>query len=156
MDKVYLETSFFGYLTSRPSADPLVAARQRVTRQWWDTHRASFELYVSQRVIDEAGAGDEEAAKERLFIAAGLPLVEISRQVIQLAEDFVSRGPFPATAEDDAYHVAAATVHRMQFLLSWNCRHIANAQIICRAGALCRSQGYDLPIICTPEQLMGE
>ncbi|MGO8746796.1 MAG: type II toxin-antitoxin system VapC family toxin [Thermoguttaceae bacterium] len=156
MDKVYLETSFFGYLTSRPSTDLLVAGRQRITRLWWETRRASFELYVSQRVIDEAGAGDEEAARERMFIVAELPLVEINPQVIQLAEDFVSRGPFPLVAEDDAYHVAAATVHRMQFLLSWNCRHIANAQIIRRAAALCRAQGYDLPTICTPEQLMGE
>ena len=156
MDKVYLETSFIGYLTSGPSRDPIVADHQQTTRQWWRTRRFEFELYVSQRVIDEAGAGDEAAARGRLAVLNELTLLDLSEEVMQLADELVADGPFPKTAVADAVHVAAATIHGIDFLLTWNCRHIANAQIARAAAIICSNKGYEFPRLCTPEQLMGE
>lgn len=155
MAKVYLETSFIGYLTAWPRRDLLVAAHQQVTHEWWRTRRSGFELFVSQRVIDEAAAGDEEAARERLAVLAGIPLLDLNEEVARLAETLVSNGPFPEAAAADAVHVAAATVHGMDFLLTWNCRHIANAEMARAAAALCAESGYDIPVICTPDELMG-
>lgn len=156
MAKVYLETSFVSYLAAWPSRDLCVAAHQQVTHQWWRDRRAAFELYVSQRVIDEAGAGDEEAARRRLAFLAGLPLLDLNQEVVRLAEELVAHGPFVEAASADAVHVAVATVHAMDFLLTWNCRHIANAEIVQMASAVCSVKGYHVPYICTPEELMGE
>ena len=156
MDKVYLETSFIGYLTSRLSRDLIVAGHQQITHEWWDTRRTDFELYTSRLVIDEAGAGNEEASQKRLVVLEELPLLDFSEEVIELAEQLVSAGPFPEVAADDAFHVAVATVHGMDFLLTWNCRHIANGEIVREATAICKAKGYDMPRISTPEELMGE
>lgn len=155
MEKVYLETSFVGYLASRLSRDLIVAAHQQITEQWWETRRFSFELYTSKLVIDEAGAGDEEAAQQRLSLLQELPLLEFTEEVFELSAQLLISGPFPEVAADDAVHVAVATVHGMDFLLTWNCRHIANAEIVRRATAICSAKGYDMPRICTPEELMG-
>lgn len=155
MEKVYLETSFLGYLTSRLSRDLIVAGHQQITHEWWDTRRSSFELYTSQRVIDEASAGDEQAAQERLAILKDVPLLDLNEEVALLAEQLLTEGPFPEVAAGDAIHVAVATVHGIDFLLTWNCRHIANAEIARKATPICASKGYDIPRICTPEELMG-
>ncbi len=156
MATVYLETSFIGYLTAWPSRDLLVAAHQQLTHEWWRTRRAGFELFVSQRVIDEAGAGDEDAARERLAVLAGIPSLDLNDDVVRLAEELVRHGPFPEAAAADAVHVAVATVHGMDFLLTWNCRHIANAEMMRAAAAVCAEDGYEMPVICTPGELMGE
>lgn len=156
MDRVYLETSFFGHLTSRRSRDPLVAARQEITRTWWDTRRTDFELYISELVWNEAREGDEEAARERLQVLTDLRLLDMNDAVWRLAGELLTEGPFPQVAKEDALHVAVATVHGMDFLLTWNCRHIANAQLAREAAALCSARGYEFPSVCTPELLMGE
>ena len=155
MDKVYLETSFISYLTSRLSRDLIVAGHQQITQRWWEERRSSFELYTSQRVVDEAGAGDEKAAEERLMVLDKLPLLDLNEEVIQLAEKLLADGAFPHVAAEDAIHVAVATVHEMDFLLTWNCRHIANAEIARKAAKICGAMGYGVPRTCTPEELMG-
>jgi hypothetical protein len=155
MDRVYIETTFVSYLTARPNRDLIVAGHQQVTHDWWDTRRTEFELCVSQLVLEEAGSGDPEAAKERLEILTPMTLLEIKAEAMELAEELVLAGALPAKAENDALHIAVAAVHRVQYLLTWNCRHLANAAMRAQIEAACASKGYKAPVICTPEELLG-
>ncbi len=153
--RVYVETTIPSYLTAWPSRDLIIAGHQQLTKEWWRTRRTEFDLYISQFVIDEASAGDAEAAKERLAILNPLPLLDISAAVLQLASVILQEGVIPAKAARDAAHIAVSAVHEIDFLLTWNCAHIANAQIVKRVQALCTRQGFPCPVICTPEELMG-
>jgi hypothetical protein len=154
--RVYVETSVISYLTSRPSRDLIVAANQQITRDWWDSRRSEFELYVSQLVIQEASAGDENAAQHRLQAIDQMPLLELNEAALALAETLVKDGPLPQEAVEDALHIAAATVNGLDYLLTWNFRHIANATMRYRIERVCRSEGYEPPIICTPQELLEE
>jgi hypothetical protein len=156
MRTVYVETSIFSYLAARPSRDLLAAARQQLTERWWHDHRHRFELFVSPVVEMEAGKGDPEAARRRLSAMAGIPALAVTDAVEQLAGRLIKDGAVPATAIDDAVHVALAAVHRMDYLLTWNCRHIANAEKKSAIRETCIAQGHPYPEICTPEELMGE
>jgi predicted nucleic acid-binding protein len=152
MPKVYIETSVVSYLTSQPSRDIVLAAHQQITHSWWST-RARFDLYVSEAVLAEAGGGDRTASARRLSVLATLPVLSITNEVAWLANHFIEVGVLPQKAFVDAVHVAAAATHGMDFLLTWNCKHIANAVIRGRLEALCRTRNLQPPMICTPEQL---
>ncbi len=128
-ETVYIETSILGYLTARPSRDIVVAANIEVTKEWWNTRRGDFQLYSSQAVVKETSQGDVVIASQRLEILANLSLLDLNQAVLDLAEQFLERSNLPAKADIDAVHIAAATVHGMDYLLTWNCKHIANAQI---------------------------
>jgi hypothetical protein len=128
-ETVYIETSILGYLTARPSRDIVVAANVEITREWWDTRRNDFQLYASQAVVKETSQGDVVIAFQRLEILRGFSLLELNQSVLDLAEQFLERSDLPAKANIDAVHIAAATVHSMDYLLTWNCKYIANAQI---------------------------
>jgi hypothetical protein len=156
MKTVYLETSIFGYLTGRPSRDLLVSARQQITERWWHDHRQRFELFVSPVVETEAGRGDPEAAQRRLSAMDGIPQLAVNAAVERLAEQFIQDGALPDVAAEDAIHIALAAVHRIDYLLTWNCRHIDNAEKKPAIRAVCGIVGYPCPEICTPEELMGE
>ncbi len=155
MKCVYLETTITSYLASRPSRDLVIAARQEITREWWEERRDNYALYVSQVVVDEAGDGDPEAAKRRLAVLEGVDLLETTDAAIDLAEALIDEGAVPEKAADDALHIAIATVHEMDILLTWNCKHIANADTLGSIGKLIRKRGYELPVICTPNELTG-
>jgi hypothetical protein len=150
--KVYIETSVVSYLTSLPSRDIVVAAHPQITQTWW-AGRARYELYVSEAVLAEAGGGDPRNAERRLSALVDLPVLTITGEVRDLAARFVNEGALPRKAFMDALHVAASAVHGMDFLLTWNCTHIANALIRARLESLCRSHGLQPPMICTPEEL---
>jgi len=154
--RLYLETTVPSYLTSRPSRDLIIAGHQQVTREWWENRRDSFQLYLSQLVIDEASAGDPAAARDRLKTLKDIPLLDISPEVAELASHILASGKLPRKAAADAAHIAIAAVHGMDFLVTWNCVHIANATNARAIAAACRELGYDCPVICTPEELMGE
>jgi len=156
MKSVYLETSIFSYLTARPSRDLLTAARQQLTEQWWHDHRRRFELFASPMVEGEARKGDPEAAERRLSAMSGIPQVVENDEVDRLAERLVRDGAVPEAATDDAIHIAIAAVHGLDYLLTWNCRHINNAETKPAIRATCEALGYVCPEICTPEELMGE
>ncbi|PNW54971.1 UNVERIFIED_CONTAM: DNA-binding protein [Euhalothece sp. KZN 001] len=128
-ETVYIETSILGYLTTRPSRNLILVANAEITREWWETRRSFFDLYISQAVINEVAKGDAEIASRRLEVVNGIPLLEINQSVLDLAEQFLERSNLPAKADVDALHIAVATIHRMDYLLTWNCKHIANAQI---------------------------
>lgn len=154
--RVYIETTIVSYLTARPSRDIILAAHQQITDEWWHDRRAHFELYTAQPVLDEAAEGDAEAARQRLEKLAPLPLLDITKEVSSLAVRLIRDGPLPMKAAVDAVHIAVATVHGMDYLLTWNCKHIANAAMRNQIEAVIRSSGYAPPILCTPEELLEE
>jgi predicted nucleic acid-binding protein len=153
--KAYIETTIVSYLTAWPSRDLVRAAHQQVTREWWAT-RSSFELFISQFVLDEAAAGDAKAAAERLDALRDVALLDVTEEAIVLAGDLVAGGGLPTNARVDALHVAMAAVHGMDFLLTWNCKHIANAATRGTIENLCRAAGFEPPIICTPLELQKD
>lgn len=153
--KVYIETTIPSYLAGRPSRDLVIAGNQELTREWWDGRREDFDLYVSQFVLDEANDGDADAARRRLDVLDGLAELEINDEAVRLAEKLVSEGIVPSKAATDAAHIAIAAVNEMDYLLTWNCRHIANAEIMKRIYSLCEGAGYSCPVLCTPAELMG-
>ena len=154
--RIYIETTIPSYLTARPSRDIVQAARQQLTREWWDVERRNYDLCISQIVLDEAAAGDAEAAQRRLAVIDTLPLLDLTFEVDGLAETIMQSGLLPASASRDAVHIAVTAVHQVHFLLTWNCRHIANATIFRDLQHVIMSAVYDMPVICTPEELLGD
>jgi predicted nucleic acid-binding protein len=154
-ETVYIETSIIGYLTARMSNNLLLMANVETTREWWDARRDQFELYISQTVLDEAARGDAEIATRRLEILSGFPLLEVNEAVQDLSTQFLTKSNLPPKAADDAIHIAIATIYGLDYLLTWNCKHIANAQIQKKLVQISFDAGYELPTICTPYELMG-
>jgi hypothetical protein len=152
---LYIESTIPSYLVAVPSRDLLIAAHQQVTAEWWETRRVEFDLCVSQFILDEIGRGDAEVAKKRVDAVKGIPLLDITDDVLALAESLLSLRIIPRKAGTDAIHIALAAVHSIDFLLTWNCKHIANAAMIRDIEAVCRMRGFPCPVICTPEELMG-
>jgi predicted nucleic acid-binding protein len=155
-ETVYIETSILGYLTARSTKNLILAANMEVTKDWWELRRNAFTLYTSEAVLDEVAQGDATIAAQRLEILRNFPLLELNQAVQGLAAQFLTRSNLPPKAKVDAIHIAAATVHGMDYLLTWNCKHIANAQIQGKLAAHSLDFGYVLPILCTPNELMGD
>lgn len=154
--KLYIETTVISYLTSRVSSTPLIAGRQQITREWWEARRDLFELAVSEIVVQEAAEGDTEAAEKRLAALEGIPSLSLSPEVLTLAEALVSAGPIPQEWIEDAFHIALAAVNGVDYLLTWNCKHIANAKLRHDIERIVEKLGYACPVICTPEELMED
>ena len=157
MDKktVYIETSIVSYLTARPSSNLLAAAWQKATVDWWDTQRGRFDLYVSATVIEEAKRGDTQAAARRIEALEDISLLPITEAVVILAKSLIREGGIPEKALDDALHIAVSAVHGIDYLLTWNCRHIDNAETKPIIRRICGAKGHPCPEICTPQELMG-
>ncbi len=157
MDKktVYIETSIVSYLMARPSRDLLAAAWQKVTIDWWDTQRDRFDLFASDIVIEEAGKGDEIAAARRLEALAAIPLLAITDEVLVFSEALIQAGAVPKKAIGDSLHIALSAVHGLDYLLTWNYRHIDNAETKPIIRSICLTNRYGYPEICTPQELMG-
>ncbi len=155
MDTVYIETSIVSHATARPSADPLTAVLQQQARQWWDEQRENYRLVTSQFVIQEAGDGDIDAAKRRLAMLDGVPLLLPDERVEQIAITIIRRSLMPANAKLDALHVASAAVGRVNYLLTQNCKHIANALVLPRVYDLLEELGLPRLLICTPAEFLG-
>ena len=150
--RVYIETSIISYLTGRPSRDVVVAGHQAVTRRWWRGRRA-YHLFVSQAVLDEAALGDPLMRTRRLKAVRGIPRLALTDQATALANELVHRGALPKKATVDGFHIAIAAAHQVDYLLTWNCKHLANAAMRGTIEDVCRSEGVSPPIICTPEEL---
>jgi hypothetical protein len=153
-NSIYIETSIISYLTSRASRNLIGAARQQITQAWWDT-RLSYDLYISEVVSRECAAGDPNAAKKRLDAIEGLTLLRVTREAIEISKALIARSIIPAKAAEDALHISIATVHAMDLLLTWNCKHIANPEIQKGIALYLEEQGLFLPFICTPDELLG-
>jgi len=155
-ETVYVETSISSYLTARPSRDVRAAAWQQLTIQWWEETRPQYDLVTSELVIVEASHGDPDAAERRLAILEGLPGLLIDQEVQELAQHLVAEGGIPVSAQADAIHIAVAAVHGIDYLLTWNCRHIDNAVMKPRIRSICSGAGYQCAEICTPLELQPE
>ena len=153
-ETVYLETSIIGYATSRPSRDLVTAAHQHLTREWWRDERGRYDCFVSQTVVNECARGDQEAAAERLEAVREIPLLDVPPRAEELADLLLRTIPLPQVAQVDALHIATATVNEMDYLLTWNCAHIANPALLPRILEFSGSMGLKLPIICMPQQLI--
>lgn len=151
---VYIETSVVSYLAARPSNDIRTAACQSITADWWVSRRADFDLYVSEFVVIEASRGNEDAAARRLAVIEGIAELGVTESVRDLAEALMKSGTLPHKAEIDAFHVAVAAVNGMNYLLTWNCTHIANAVMRPKIESVCRRLGFEPPVICTPSELL--
>ena len=151
---IYLETSIVSYLTARPSGDLLAAANQKATVDWWESRHDHFDLYVSDLVLEEAGRGDPLAARRRLEALEDLPILPVNQSAIELSKALVTE-VLPKRAIDDALHVAVSAVHGINFLITWNCRHLDNAEIKPPIRDICDRYGFRCPEICTPQELMG-
>lgn len=154
LPRVYVETSIIGYLTSRSSQDVVVAARQRATRDWWCVAPGRFELFASQAVIDECSAGDPSAAAERIAVLSSVKLLPTSPLAERLAASLMAANAIPATEPRDALHIAVAAANGIEYLISLNFRHIANAAKRKAIEQVCRQEGVEPPLICSPEELM--
>ncbi|MEM1115607.1 MAG: type II toxin-antitoxin system VapC family toxin [Bacteroidota bacterium] len=153
---LYVETTVVSYLTARPSANLVAAARQLLTQTWWERERNRYRLIISPVVLQEAGRGDPEAAQARLDALNGIEAVALSSAAQHLAQGLADQVPLPPKAATDALHIAAAAAAGADLLLTWNFRHIANPTLRERIAHVCRSEGYGSPVLCTPEDLLGD
>jgi hypothetical protein len=132
------------------------AARQLLTHRWWNDERAKYELVASQYVVDEASAGDPTLVADRLVALDGIPLLPHDPEIPRIAKEIMALGVLPPKAQVDALHIAAVAHHRVKYLLTWNCTHIANAKILPRIHSLLTDLAIPIPNICTPEELLGD
>jgi hypothetical protein len=153
--KIYLETSIISYLTARPSKNVIEAGHQQSTYLLWD-RRSEFDLVTSELVVAECSAGDVSAASKRVDALLGIALLDITTRSLELAKSLVAAGIIPARASEDALHISIATVHYVDYLLTWNCKHIANPEIQARIAEHFLLQGLFLPFICTPDEILGD
>jgi predicted nucleic acid-binding protein len=152
---VYLETTIPSFLTARPSNDLILAGQQQLTLRWWNSRKRHYSEFISELVIEEAGRGDSQAARKRMDVIKKLPVLEIDDATIKLGARILKSGVIPKKAAADAGHIAVAARHGIDYLLTWNCKHIANAEIIRRLDQVIRDHGYLAPTICTPTELFG-
>lgn len=150
---VYLETTIPSYLASQPSRDLVIAAHQQITHDWWRAARDSFRLYVSEAVMDEISDGDPEVAARRLELVQNLPILEIRDDVLELVEIYRHRLGLSERSQIDLVHIAFAVAYDLDYLVTWNCKHIANGSVIRRLGEINRRLQKPTPVILTPEEL---
>lgn len=155
METIYIETTIVGHLTGNLMSDPIVFARQQLTREWWQHHSPLYQLFVSQLVLEECGAGNAMLARERLDAIEHLDLLDGTDETDALAAALIAQNAIPATEPRDAFHIAIAATNGVKYSLTWNFKHIANASLRTRIETVCRDSGFEPPIICTPEELLG-
>lgn len=151
---VYLETTVISYLAAWPSRDLVMAAHQQLTHEWWQRRRAAFDLYISQAVVEEASRGDADAVQRRLALIDGLERLDVTDEAVDLGEEIAREADMPEKAAVDALHVAIAAAHGVEYLLTWNLKHIAGARFRPRIEWACRAAGYEPPVLCTPADLL--
>jgi hypothetical protein len=152
--RLYIETTIPSYLVARASRNLRLAADQESTQVWWEKHRRKYDLFISEAVLEEAADGDADFAARRLAVLEGLPRLRVTVEVGELVARFLDEQIIPPTVAADAVHLALAVAHRMDLLLTWNCKHLHNPHLEHRIIAACRELGYDCPVICTPAELL--
>lgn len=156
MATVYVETTIPSYLAANPSRDLLTAAHQEVTWRWWETARERFDLYISETVLDEIAAGDPDAGERRKKIITGLPVLAVDDRVRKLARTYRDKLGLPKDSEADALHIALCVAHEMDYLVTWNCGHLANGKVIRRLQELNLGMKLFNPLMVTPEELLDD
>jgi hypothetical protein len=151
---VYVETTVISYLTANISRDLLIAAHQQSTIDWWHTVRPTVECYISPLVINEITHGDEQLAKRRLEAVEGFALLGVNEEIEKLAEQYYAAIELPDRAKADGFHLATASWYRVEYMLSWNLKHIASGRVRKIIREVNDQLGIYTPVICTPEELM--
>ena len=155
MATAYIETTIPSYYVARTSDSLLQAAKQAATRKWWDQGCSDFDLFTSLETLDEASKGDSLKAADRLEMLKDIPLLPLPDEGLNLAQQLVESGIVPPKAASDALHIAVASVHRrIDYLVTWNFKHIANPFIRDRLRLAVVSAGFDLPVMCSPDELL--
>ena len=154
LPRLYIESTIPSYLVARRSRDLRLAADQETTEEWWESRRHEYELFTSEVVATEISLGDTAMAAARTEKLEGIIRLPSQPEVDALAEELLLQGILPPFAAADAAHIAFSTVHAMDFLLTWNCKHINNPHNFRRIERLCSALGLAGPVICTPEQLL--
>ena len=152
----YIESSVISYLTARPSRDLVIAGHQAVTAEWWNEGRLRYDVYVSPLVVEEISAGDASAAEERLRVIVDIPSVSIAAEAGSLASALLASNAVPANSARDALHIAIAATQGMDYLVTWNFKHINNASTRTMIVNVVSNSGLVCPVLCSPEELMGE
>ena len=155
MKSVYIESSVISYLTARPSNDLVKSARQAITIDWWENQRHRFDIFVSELVEEEISRGDSEAAEKRLDIASGIPNLDISDMAREIAETLIAGRLIPEKSPEDALHIGIAAAEGVDYLITWNFKHINNAETKNDINKLIENLGFVPPILCSPEELGG-
>jgi predicted nucleic acid-binding protein len=153
MEKVYVESSVISYITARPSRDLVVSARQAITNEWWEQKRKRYDVYISELLIDEIASGDKEAAQKRLDVVKEIPNLEITEIAKDLANLLISSGAVPENSPEDALHIGLAAAQGVEYLLTWNFKHINNATKRAEITQIIENQGFLSPVLCSPEEL---
>ena len=153
--KLYMETSVVSYLAARPSKDSILAGQQASTHRWWKEKRRNYEIFLSKLVWQEASRGDKTAAERRLKLIQPFRWLQVTAQVMRLAQALIGKKSLPPNAADDATHIALGAVYGMEFLLTWNFTHINNPATEEKVRAICQSHDFHCPVICTPDQLLS-
>jgi predicted nucleic acid-binding protein len=153
-ESIYLETTVVSYYTSKPSRDIIVLAHQQITRDWWTTAAKRYDIYISQIVVEEARSGDPDAAGKRMQILKEIHHLELNPAVEKMAQVYKDKLKILPKAIRDAVHLAVASIHNMDYLVTWNCAHIANGEVVKKLLKINESFGIKTPVICTPEELM--
>jgi predicted nucleic acid-binding protein len=154
-ERVYIESSTVSYLCAKPSRDLILAAHQEITHEWWGNEKSQYELFISELVIDEIAKGNTDAAEKRLKAIKDIQLLPLTKDCISLAELMIKNHALPAKAMEDAIHIAIASIYNMDYLLTWNCTHIANPHTQRKIRESIEIAGYRFPVICTPVELLG-
>ncbi|MGF1527413.1 MAG: type II toxin-antitoxin system VapC family toxin [Candidatus Competibacterales bacterium] len=155
-ESVYIESSVISYFTARQSRDVVITARQAITESWWEDHKCKYEAFISGLVIQEISRGDEGSAQKRLKAVEGIPLLGTSEEALELAEDLLAQGAVPSNSEEDALHIGIAAAAGVNFLLTWNFKHINNAHTKVLITSVIEAHGFVCPILCSPEELGAE
>lgn len=153
---VYLETSIISYYTSRPNRDLIIAARQQQTHDWWNNRLKDFDVFISKMVLEEAADGDSTAAGKRLHVIKYFPVLDLTETTHTLAHELIHSKAMAKEYPEDALHIAVAALNGIDFILTWNFAHINNAETKRKIETSVRYHGYECPVICTPEELMGD
>ena len=156
METVYIETTIVSYLVARPSRDLVLAAHQQLTRDWWQNERVNYQCMISTEVLREAEQGEAEMSRLRLEALEGVEIIRATPEIGALAAAFLNTGALPPFMRSDAVHLAAATLSGADYLLTWNCRHLANAHVLKRLHKEAERRGWGLPTVCTPLEMMGD
>lgn len=153
---VYIETSVVSYYTADPSRDLIIAARQQITNEWWNIYKNQYESFISPLVFEEAKAGNKNKAEKRLTALQGIAVLPINNIAEELSNLLIINGPIPKNSPEDALHIAISAVHGIDYLLTWNFKHINNAQMEKKINNIINIFGLESPTLCSPEELIGE
>ena len=154
-EKVYIETSIISYLINKTNRDIIITAKQELTKEWWYEHKSDYDLFISDLVTEEISKGDSIYAEQRQKIIENIPILKVTEKALLIANSIISKKILPVKAADDILHISLAIANNIDYLLTWNCKHIANAHIIKTLETIAKSHKYNVPVLCTPIEILG-